>query len=302
MNEDAFSACRPRLLGIAYGMLGELTEAEDVVQDAWLRWQSAEREAVRNPEPFLVTVTTRLALDRLRSARARREVYVGPWLPEPLITDADAGTDPETPETRAIEAERLSLALLGALERLNPVERAVLVLREAFDLDYAEIADAVGKSPANVRQIAKRAREHAGDPSRRREVGREERERLTAAFLTAAVSGDVDALRELLAADAIMYSDGGGVVLAARKPIYGADKVARFMIGVQNKSDYPDDAVFSMVLANGDPAVRIDSASEGFKGIIAAEVLDGRVQTLRLFMNPERFPVALEGGRVVGPT
>ncbi|HEY3552101.1 MAG TPA: sigma factor, partial [Solirubrobacterales bacterium] len=119
--DEAFAACRPRLLGIAYGLLGELTEAEDVVQDAWLRWHQADRDEVRNAEAFLVTVTTRLALDRLRSARARREVYVGPWLPEPLVTD------PETPESKAIEAERLSLALLAALERLNPVERAVLV-------------------------------------------------------------------------------------------------------------------------------------------------------------------------------
>ncbi len=299
MNGDAFAACRPRLLGIAYGMLGELTEAEDVVQDAWLRWQGADQNAVRKPEPFLVSVTTRLALDRLRSARVRREVYVGPWLPEPLITDVD--TDPESPEVRAIEAEELNLALLGALERLNPVERAVLVLRDVFDLEYAEIADAIEKSPANVRQIAKRAREHAGDHTRRREVDREERERLTAAFLTAAVAGDVDGLRELLAADAVLYSDGGGVVVAARKPIYGADKVARFMIGVQNKSEYPDDAVFSIVLANGDPAVRIDSAVEGFKGLIAAEVAEGAVQTLRLFMNPERFPVSFEGGTVAAP-
>ncbi|MGN6662761.1 MAG: RNA polymerase sigma factor SigJ [Solirubrobacterales bacterium] len=283
--EDAFAACRPRLLGIAYGLLGELTEAEDVVQDAWLRWERADRHAIRNAEAFLVTVTTRLALDRLRSARARREVYVGPWLPEPLVTD------PETPETKAIEAEQLSLALLGALERLNPVERAVLVLRDVFDLEYAEIADVLEKTPANVRQIAKRAREHAGDPSRRRNVDEEERERLATAFLTAAVSGDVEAIRDLLAADAIMYTDGGGVVTAARKPIYGADKIARFMVGVQRKDAYPADPVFTRVLVNGDHGVRMDSASEGFLSIAAVEVADGAVQAVRFFNNPERFPV-----------
>jgi RNA polymerase sigma-70 factor (ECF subfamily) len=285
MNEDAFAACRPRLLGIAYGLLGELTEAEDVVQDTWLRWEQADREAVRNAEPFLVTITTRVALDRLRSARARREVYVGPWLPEPLVVD------PETPETRAIEAEQLSLALLGALERLNPVQRAVLVLRDVFDLDYAEIADVVEKTPSNVRQIARRAREHVGDANRRREVSEEERQRLALAFLAAAGSGDMDGLRNLLAADAIMYSDGGGVVTAARKPIYGAEKIARFMVKVQRKDHFPDDPVFTPVSVNGEPGVRMDSASQGFLSIVAIEIAEGAVQTVRFFNNPERFPV-----------
>lgn len=284
MREDAFIACRPRLLGIAYGLLGELTEAEDVAQDAWLRWEQADAEAVRNPEAFLVTVTTRLALDRLRSARVRREVYVGPWLPEPLLTD------PETPEAVAIEAERLDLALLGALERLNPVERAVLVLRDVFDLEYAEIADILDRTPANVRQIAKRGRDHAGDTSRRRTVAEEERKRLADAFFLAAASGDVDQIRDLLAADAIMYSDGGGVVTAARKPIYGADKVARFMVGVQRKEAFPSDPVLTPMLVNGDPGLRMDSAEHGFLSIVAVEIADGAIQAVRLFTNPERFP------------
>jgi RNA polymerase sigma-70 factor, ECF subfamily len=287
MTGEAFLACRPRLLGIAYGMLGEVTEAEDVVQDAWLRWERAERDDVRNAEAFLVTVTTRLALSRLRSARARRETYIGPWLPEPLVADA------ETPEIKAIEAERLSLALLGALERLNPIERAVLVLRDVFDLEYSEIADTLEKAPANVRQIAKRAREHAGDTTRRRTVGEDERQRLTTAFLAAAASGEVDQIRDLLAADAILYSDGGGVVIAARKPIYGADKIARFMVGVQRKADFPADPIFTPVRVNGDPGVRMDSASQGFLSIIAVEVADGAVQSVRFFTNPKRFPVAL---------
>jgi RNA polymerase sigma-70 factor, ECF subfamily len=287
MNKDVFAVCRPRLLGIAYGLLGELTEAEDVVQDAWLRWNQADRDAVRKAESFLVTVTTRLAIDRLRSARARREVYVGPWLPEPLLTD------PATPETKAIEAEQLSLALLGALERLNPVERAVLVLRDVFDLEYAEIADILEKTPANVRQIAKRAREHAGDPNRRRPVSEEERERLANAFLVASVSGEVEQIRALLAADAIMYTDGGGVVTSARKPIYGADKIARFMVGVQRKPDFPDDPVYTPVLVNGEPGVRMDSVSQGFVSILAVEISDGVIQGIRIFSNPQRFPVEL---------
>jgi RNA polymerase sigma-70 factor, ECF subfamily len=285
MREDAFAACRPRLLGIAYGLLGELTEAEDVVQDTWLRWNQADRDAVRNAESFLITIATRLAVDRLRSARARREVYVGPWLPEPLVVD------PETPEARVIEAEQLSLALLGALERLNPVERAVLVLRDVFDLDYPEIADVVEKTPSNVRQIARRARQHVGDANRRREVSEEERQRLALAFLAAAGSGDMDGLRDLLAADAIMYSDGGGVVTAARKPIYGAEKIARFMVRVQRKDHFPDDPVFTPVSVNGEPGVRMDSASQGFLSIVAIEIAEGAVQTVRFFNNPERFPV-----------
>ena len=285
MSDAAFLACRPRLLGVAYGMLGELTEAEDIVQDAWLQWDQADRDAVRNPESFLVTVTTRLALGRLRSARARREVYVGPWLPEPLVVATG------TPETKAIEAEQLSLALLGALERLNPVERAVLVLRDVFDLEYSEIADILDKTPANVRQVARRARGHAGDPGRGRSVGKAERRRLADAFLAAAVGGEIDQLRDLLAADAIMYTDGGGVVTAARKPIYGADKIARFMVGVQRKADYPGDPVFALVDVNGDPGVRMDSAAGGFLTIIAVEVGDGAIQAIRFFTNPERFPV-----------
>jgi RNA polymerase sigma-70 factor, ECF subfamily len=284
---DAFSACRPRLLGIAYGMLGELGEAEDIVQDAWLRWDAADRSEIRNTEAFLVTITTRLAVDRLRSAQRRRETYVGPWLPEPLVTDADGA--PEDPERIAIEAERLSLALLGALERLNPVERAVLILRDSFDIDYAEIADVVDRSPANVRQIAVRARAHAGDESRTRPVSAEEQERLATAFMAATLAGDIDAIRSALAADAILYSDGGSVVLAARKPIYGADKIARFLVGVQRKPAFVHDIEYSVVRVNGDFGVRMVSPTAGFVGIVAIQVQDGEIVAVRIFFNPERF-------------
>jgi RNA polymerase sigma-70 factor, ECF subfamily len=284
---DAFSACRPRLLGVAYGMLGELGEAEDIVQEAWLRWDAADRSAIRNPEAFLVTVTTRLAVDRLRSAQRRRETYVGPWLPEPLVADADGA--PDDPERIAIEAERLSLALLGALERLNPVERAVLILRDAFDLDYAEIADVVDRSPANVRQIATRARAHAGDQSRAQTVSAEAQERLATAFMAAALAGDIDAIRAALAADAILYSDGGGVVTAARKPIYGADKIARFLVGVQRKPEFVPDIEYTLVRVNGDFGVRMVSPTAGFLGIVAVQVQDSEIVAVRIFSNPERF-------------
>jgi RNA polymerase sigma-70 factor, ECF subfamily len=286
-RSDAFAACRPRLLGIAYGMLGELGEAEDIVQEAWLRWDDADHAQIRSGEAFLVTVTTRLAVDRLRSAQRRRETYVGPWLPEPLVTDADGG--PDDPERLAIEAERLSLALLGALERLNPVERAVLILRDAFDLEYAEIADVVDRSPANVRQIAVRARGHAGDPSRRRPVSADQQQRLATAFMAAALAGDIEAIRSALAADAILYTDGGGVVTAARKPIYGADKIARFLVGVQRKPGFVSDIEYTIVSVNGDFGVRMVSPTAGFLGIVALQVQDAAIVAVRLFSNPERF-------------
>lgn len=283
MTPDPFAIHRPRLLGVAYAVLGELAESEDVVQDAWLRWQAADPGEVRNLEAFLVTVTTRLAIDRLRSARARRETYVGSWLPDPLVVD------PADPEARAIEADGLSLALLVALERLNAIERAVLVLRDVFDLDYAEIADVIDRSPANTRQIAKRAREHAGDASRRRTVDRAERERLTAAFLRAAHHGDADELQRILAADAIQYSDGGGNVTAARKPIYGAQRIASFYAGVRRNERLPRDLSAHPVLVNGDPGVRLTAPSGALYAITALELADGQVQAIRNFMNPARF-------------
>lgn len=283
MTTDAFSVCRPRLLGIAYAIVGELGEAEEIVQDAWLRWQSADRHQIANAEAFLVTVATRLAIDRLRSARKRRETYIGTWLPDPLVHE------PDDPEMLAIEAEEVSLALLSALERLNPVERAVLVLRDVFDVEYSEIADAIETSPANARQIAKRAREHAGDTTRRKPVDGEEQKRLTVAFLLAAQQGDVDQLRSLLAADAIQYSDGGGKAQAARKPIHGAEKIASFYATVRRTGRFPDDLSAAPVVVNGDPGVRLHRASGALYAITALQIADGQVLAIRNFMNPERF-------------
>jgi RNA polymerase sigma-70 factor (ECF subfamily) len=263
-------------------MLGDRGEAEDVVQDAWLRFADADQGAIRNAEAFLVTVTTRLAMDRLRSARARRETYVGPWLPEPIVSD------PASPDPADVvaEAEQLSLALLVALERLNPVERAVFLLRDVFDLDYDEIADVVDKTPSNCRQLAARAREHAGEPARRRSVPPEEEERVLSAFFAASVGGDLEALTRILAADAILYSDGGGVVRAARKPIYGAAKCARFVLGIQRKIDYTPP--YSFVRVNGEPAVRVHGPV-GVASIMVFEIADGQIANLRLVNNPEKL-------------
>ncbi len=282
--DDVFAAHRPRLLGVAYGIVGELAEAEDVVQDAWLRWQAADRDEVRSAEAFLVTVVTRLAVDRLRSARARRETYVGTWLPDPLVSASD---DPAA--AAAIEAERLSVALLVALERLNPVERAVLVLRDVFDLEYAEIGDALDVSPGNARQLAKRARDRVGDASRARPVARGEQQRLTAAFLLAARRGDVEQLRELLAADAIQYSDGGGRAGVARTPIHGAEKIARFYVNVRRTGSMPDDLAPSFVRVNGELGVRFVSPTSGPYAVTLLEIADGRILAIRNFVNPERF-------------
>lgn len=283
MTQDVFAAHRPRLLGVAYGIVGELAAAEDIVQDAWLRWQAADRDAVRDATAFLVTTTTRLAIDRLRSARARRESYVGTWLPDPLVAD------PDDPADAAIEAEQLSVALLVALERLNPVERAVLVLRDAFDHEYDEIADALDLSPGNARQIAKRARDRVGDAARRRPVSREEQQRLTVAFLAAAHAGDVDRLRELLTADAVQWSDGGGHGNVARAPVAGAEKIARLYAGVRRTGAMPRDLVPRFVLVNGDLGVRLSSPATGPYAITVLEVADGRIAAIRNFVNPARF-------------
>lgn len=290
-NEDPFSSCRPRLVGIAYAILGEGGEAEDVVQDAWMRWQGADRVAVANAEGFLITIVTRLAIDRLRSARARRETYVGTWLPEPLVAD------PDDPESLTIEAEEVSLALLCALERLNPVERAVLVLRDVFDIDYGEIADAIDVSPANARQLAVRARTHAGEEGRRRPVDADEQMRLTEAFLLAAGEGDVDALREVLAADAVQHSDGGGKAVAARRSIHGAAKIAGFYATLARTGRLPRNLVARPVAVNGEFGVWLDEPSGSLFAITALEVADGQVTTIRNFMNPDRFERLRPGRR-----
>jgi RNA polymerase sigma-70 factor, ECF subfamily len=288
---EVFEAHRPRLTGIAYGMLGTVAEAEDVVQDAYLRWHDADAAAIRSAEAFLVTVTTRIAIDRLRSARMRREAYVGPWLPEPLVVDERS----PDPADLVADAEQLSLAVLATLERLNPVERAVLLLRDVFDLEYGEIADVVEKSPANVRQIATRARAHAGDTARQHPTSPEEERRLMDAFMSAVVKGDVEGLTRLLAADAVLYTDGGGVVNAARVPIHSAAKVARFFVGVAPKA--PPDVQFARVRVNGEPGWRLTSESGGgVVGVLALELRDGLIAGARFVANPAKLERVPAGG------
>ena len=280
-DDAAFLACRPRLMGVAYGMLATTGEAEDVVQDAWLRWQAAERDAVRDAEAFLIRVTMRLALDRLGSARARREAYVGPWLPEPLLSD-----ERSDPADAVEAAERMNYALLRALERLDPVQRAVLLLRDVFDLEYDDIADVVERSPTNCRQVAHRAREQVGRPRTRFRVDRHAAERLVGAFLHAVSEGDLGALRDLLASDAVMWTDGGGVVPSARKPILGPDRIARFLLGVRRK--LPEGSEVRVVRVNGDPGVALVHSGVVFS-VLVAEPGDGVIANLDIVNNPHKL-------------
>lgn len=221
---SAFVSVRPRLFGIAYRMLGSAAEAEDIVQDVWLRWQSTDRSVVQDPPAFLATTTTRLAINLAQSARSRREAYVGTWLPEPVDTSADPGL-------RAERGEALKLAVLVLLEKLSPTERAAYVLREAFDYPYREIADILQMEEANARQLVTRARKHIAN-GRRAPVSPEEQHRLLGAFIDAAQKGDFAALEGLFASDIFSNSDGGGIVRAARVPVSGRARVAKFIAAV----------------------------------------------------------------------
>lgn len=223
----AFEDARPRLFGIAYRMLGSVAEAEDLVQETWLRWAAADRADVREPAAFLATTITRLALTELDSARVRRERYTGPWLPEPVDTSAD-------PALGAERAEALSVAVLLLLERLSPAERAAYVLHEAFAYPFRRIAEILETSEANARQLARRARQRV-DEGRRAAVDDAARDRLLQAFMAAAQRGDLAALEAVLAEDVVALSDGGGIVVAARKPVVGRARVAQFLLGVLEK-------------------------------------------------------------------
>jgi RNA polymerase sigma-70 factor (TIGR02957 family) len=218
----AFSRVRPRLFGIAYRMLGSAAEAEDIVQDVWLRWQATDRAVVENPAAFLATTTTRMSINFAQSAQARRETYIGPWLPEPVDTSSD-------PALGAERGEALGLAILLLLEKLSPTERASYVLREAFDYSYRQIADILRMEEATTRQLVSRARKHIAD-GRRAPASSEEQRRLLQAFISAAQTGDLGALEGLFAEDVVSYSDGGGIVrTAARAPVSGRERVAKFI-------------------------------------------------------------------------
>ncbi|WP_437050868.1 RNA polymerase sigma factor SigJ [Streptomyces sp. enrichment culture] len=281
---DVFEEHRSVLLGVAYRMLGRVADAEDVVQDAWLRWSGGDRSAVREPRAYLVRVTTRLAVDRLRRIKARGETYVGPWLPEPYVTDF-GDTVPDTAE-RAVLADSVSLAVLVVLESLSPLERAVFVLREAFGCPYAEIAAMLDRGEAAVRQLAGRARRHVEERRPRYDVDPALRRDLTERFLAAAAGGDMAALMELLAPDVRLVGDSGGKSRAPLRVLESADHVGRFLLGVARKE--AQDLTVHVLELNAGPALLVLSGGRP-DSVVQLGIADGRVQAVYVIRNPDKL-------------
>ncbi len=280
MSDDPFVRHRSLLFTVAYEMLGSAADAEDVVQETWLRWADlgTDQADVRNPRAYLVRIVTRQALNRMRTLARRREEYVGEWLPEPLPTGPDVAEDAEL-------AESVSIAMLTVLESLAPAERAVFVLREVFDVPYAEIAAAVDKTPAAVRQIAHRARGHVAARRPRVRVDRAEHQRVVDRFLAAVGSGDLQALLDVLAPEVVMVADGGGEVAAIRRPVEGRDQVATMLSRFRTVSP---DAVVGTAWLNGAPAVRIDMAGEPDTAV-SLVVSEGRITRIYAVRNPHKL-------------
>ncbi|WP_329535155.1 RNA polymerase sigma-70 factor [Streptomyces sp. NBC_01450] len=281
---EVFEEHRPVLMGVAYRMLGRVADAEDVVQEAWLRWSGADRSEVREPRGYLVRIATRLAVDRLRQVKSRNEAYVGPWLPEPYATDF-GDTAPDTAE-RAVLADSVSLAVLVVLESLSPLERAVFVLREAFGYPYADIAAVLDRGEPAVRQLAGRARRHVEERRPRYEVDPAERRDLTERFLAAAAEGDLEGLMSLLAPDVRLIGDSGGLSKAPLRVIETADKVGRFMYAVAQKG-VPDPSYRPLEL-NGGAALLVLSGGKP-DSAVQLDVVDGRIQCVYIMRNPEKL-------------
>jgi RNA polymerase sigma-70 factor (ECF subfamily) len=276
---EAFVAHRNLLFTVAYEMLGSAADAEDVLQETWLRWVEVDLEQVRDQRAYLVRITTRQSLNRLRAMTRRKEAYVGPWLPEPLLTAPDVAQDVEL-------AESVSMALMLVLETLSPTERAVFVLREVFDVGYDEIAAAVDKSPAAVRQIAHRARRHVDARRPHKVVSAGETRAALDSFQRALATGDLQGFLDVLAPEVVLVSDGGGVKQASRRPSIGADKVARFIIGGANK--WAVALTSDLTVVNGNPALvlRLDGEIDG---VLAVRFEDARITGLYYVRNPEKL-------------
>ncbi len=288
VDPAVFETHRPHLLRVGYRITGSLADAEDAVQDAWLRWAAFsddERAAVREPRAFLTTTVGRLCLDRLRSATARRERYVGPWLPEPLVT-----TGPDEPLSAVVQDEGVRMAAMVVLEQLSPPQRVALVLHEALDLPYAEIADVLGCPEATARQHAARARRIVGDAAPPPPVSTAEQSTVLAAFAEALARADRTALVELLHPDAVYLSDGGGVVKAARRPITGADKIARLLLGFLDIYGPELATSWTPVLVNGAVGVRTPASGDLPTGVVTVTVVDGRIAGIYQVVNPEKMP------------
>jgi RNA polymerase sigma-70 factor (ECF subfamily) len=283
---DQFQSHRPALFAIAYRMLGSATDAEDVLQDAWLRFSAARPEDVRSAKAFLTTIVTRLCLDRLKSARATREEYVGPWLPEPIAT-SERG-----PERSLAQAESVTLAFMVLLETLTPEERAVFLLREVFEYEYAEIADMLDLSSANCRQLFHRAKERLAERKPRFRAGVDEKRPLVERFVHAFSAGNEEELTSVLAADVGFWSDGGGKVLAAKRPVFGREAVARMLVGFRRSA--PATGVdlrsvrLEIVEVNDEPAmlIRIDGHLDS---VYTMTVEDGAITAMRVVRNPDKL-------------
>lgn len=285
-NSETAEDLRPLAFSIAYRMTGSVSESEDLVQEAMLRVHEALEgpEKIESPRAYVSAVVTRLAIDHLRSARVRRETYVGPWLPEPLLTDSSPG-----PQEQADTADSLSQAFLVLMEQLSPVERAVFLLREAFGHDYAEIARVVDRSEDNCRQLLARARRHVDAQRPRFDTDHRRQEELTARFVEAAETGDTEALMEMLAADAVLYSDGGGKAVAARKPIYGPDRTARFLAGIARQRHRYGEFAQQSVRVNGQPGRVLRDPTGSVFMVLSLDIADGLVQTVRITRNPDKL-------------
>lgn len=277
---EVFEGERGRLISIGYRMLGSVTEAEDAVQDCWLRWQGVDKDSVRTPAAWLTTAMTRLCIDRLRAAKTIRETYVGPWLPEPVVVTEDPSPD------RAEMAEGLTMALLIVMETLSPSERAAFILREAFDYDYDAIAGVLDSSVVNARKLVSRARARVEDGAPRETPEPDIAIRLAAAFGQAAGQGDMTALEALLHEDVLLRSDGGGKVLAALNPIYGRDKVIRFLLGLEKKAAGSLSLGFATV--NGGPGFIIRNGDK-VHAVASLTTDRGRISNIDIVRNPEKL-------------
>lgn len=275
---ETFEAQRPRLLRLAYRMLGSMAEAEDIVQEAWLRWQRVDEADVREPAAYLSRTVTHLCLDAMKSARARRETYVGSWLPEPIAE----------PQEEGMRLDELTLTLMLALERLSPLERAAFLLHDVFDVPMEEVASTLDRDAAAVRQLAARARKHVREARPRYKVEREEGDRIARAFFAASMGGDMDALRSLLADNVVVKSDGGGKVVAALNPVSGIARVLRLFAGLHRKLIAQKAVFLRPIWIDGLPGYVSRERDDVFQ-TTALEIEDGRIVGIYITRNPDKL-------------
>jgi RNA polymerase sigma-70 factor (ECF subfamily) len=279
--DQIFEEHRPALARLAYRMLGSLADADDVLQEAYLRWTRVNRDTIESPRAYLSSIVTRLCIDQRQSFEARKQSYIGPWLPEPVVEPGDAG-----PSERLEAAESVSLAFLLVLETLSPVERAAYLLRRVFDYGYDEISEVLGKSEPNCRQLVSRAEERIHERRPRFDPDPAQAERLTGAFLEACSTGDLNGLVRILATDAVLYSDGGGKVAAALAPIRGADRIARFFLGIMKKT--PPGLEVRRVRVNGQPGL-VTLLDGQVDHVMTIDVVDGRIAAWFIVSNPDKL-------------